>query len=73
MLLGQRLILAGLPFIEAKAVHRPDGLHVQIVVCKTDKDAFLVREWAERERLVAIVRVATPEEIAEAEYWEKNA
>lgn len=64
MLLAQRLQVAGLNFLAAKARHRPGGAtSVDEVICETEVDAIKIRSWAAREKVdLVTVRVATASE-----------
>jgi peptidyl-tRNA hydrolase len=70
-LLGPALSAAGLRFISAKARHGRDGMRSAEIVCASQTDVEAASEWAKRTQLIAVVRVGTDDEIAEAKRWEE--
>lgn len=63
MLLGQRLQRAGLEFMQAEATTRK-GITTAQVLCETDEQCELLKEFFRREGISGVVRVATPVEVA---------
>lgn len=75
-ILGQALSGWGLPFLSAKASHRRlPGIDIgQVsegeVVCETQEQCDAIAARAAQEGWAITTRVATAEEVAEAERWQ---
>jgi hypothetical protein len=65
-LLAQQLQRAGLDFISAKARHGRGGVRIDEIVCATAEDAARVDAWAAKEGYPVVARVASADELAEA-------